>query len=208
MSATPCTIVTQLNEEWEEIRWDYADWLTPATTLEDVLISVRFNPDRVLTELISACHTGHKQAGRIVVQALLPKLIVMSRTYPYPSVEHLASALWIRISTYPLDRRPASVAANLTLDTKKDVLAEQRTIAALPLMVTNDEEVTADQVLEVARTLKLASETSLTIVEKVYVEELPRPQVARLLNMTDDALRRRCSDTVRRLRDHRDLLVA
>ena len=208
MSPTPCTIVTQLNDEWEEIRWDHADWLTPAPTLEEVLTSIRFNPDHVLTELIMACAMGYREAGRVVVQAMLPKLILMSRAYPYPEVEHLVSALWIRISTYRLDRRPASVAANLSLDAKKDVLNEQRAITAAPPVMTGEEEMTADQVLETARTLKIASAESLTIVEKVYVEELPRPQVAHLLNMTDDALRRRCSDTVRRLRDHRDLLVA
>jgi len=207
MSATACAIVTQLNDEWEEIRWNRAEWLTPAPTLDDVLTSIRFNPDRILTDLIMACATGYRDAGRVIVQALLPKLVLMSRTYPYPGVEHLASALWIRISTYRLDRRPASVAANLILDAKKDVLNENRAIADLPSMTTGEDDVTADQVLEAARTLKIASDESLSIVEKVYVEELPRPQVAHLLNMTDDALRQRCSDTVRRLRDHRDLLI-
>jgi len=207
MSPTSCTIATQLNAEWEEIRLNRADWLDPSPTLDEILTSIRFNPDHVLTSLITACHMGHNDAGRVVVQALLPKLILMSRVYPYPGVEHLASALWIRISTYPLDRRPASVAANLVLDAKKDVLTEDRAIPVLPMEATG-EEVTADQVLDTARTLKIASEESLAIVEKVYVEELPRGEVAHLLNMTDGALRRRCSDTVRRLRDHRDLLVA
>jgi len=208
MSPTSCTIVTQLNAEWEEIRWDRADWLTGSPTLGEVLTSIRFNPDRVLTDLIMACHTGYREAGRVVVQALLPKLILMSRAYPHPGVEHLVSALWIRISTYPLDRRPASVAANLVLDAKKDVLTETRAIPVLPCMTTGTDEVTADQVLNTARTLKIASEESLSIVEKVYVEELPRGEVAHLLNMSDVALRRRCCDTVRRLRDHRDLLAA
>jgi len=208
MSPTVCSIVTQLNTEWEEIRWDQADWLNPSPTLDEILTSVRFNPDRVLTNLIRACQVGHHNAGRVIVQALLPKLILMSRTYPYPSVEHLASALWIRISIYPLDRRPTSVAANLVLDAKKDIVTEDREIPVLPSFVTGTDEVTADHVLSIARTLKIATEESLNIVEKVYVEELPRDQVAHLLDMSDVALRQRCSDTVRRLHDHRELLAA
>jgi len=142
------------------------------------------------------------------VQALLPKLILMSRSYPYPGVGNLVSALWIRISNYPLDRRPASVAANLVLDAKKDVLSETRAIPVLPFFTTPDEDVTADQVLSVARTLHLATPESLAIVEKVYVEEVPRQEVAQSHDMTAVAVRRRCCDTVRRLRDHRDLLTA
>lgn len=208
MSPTLCTIVNQLNTEWEEIRWERAEWLTPSPTLDEVLTSIRFNPDRVLTDLIMVCHMGYSQAGRVIVQALLPKLILMSTTYPYPSVEHLVSALWIRISTYRLDRRPASVAANLTLDSKKDVMKEEREIPMVPFTMTPSNEMTADKVLNTARSLRIATEESLAIVEKVYVDELPRDQVAQLLDMTDEALRRRCSDTVRKLRDHRELLAA
>jgi len=208
MSPTSCTITTQLNQEWEDIRWTRAEWLNPSPTLDEVLTSIRFNPDRVLTELVMAFHRGYNQAGRVVVQALLPKLILMSRSYPYPRVEHLASALWIRISTYPLDRRPVSVAANLVLDAKKDVLWEDRAIPTLPVATATTHDVTADQVLATARSLHIASEESLSIVEKVYVDQLPRTELAHLLDMTDQALRRRCSDTVRRLRDHRELLAA
>jgi len=207
MSPTVCTIVAQLNCEWEDIRFERAEWLTPSPSLDEVLTSIRFNSDRVLTDLIMACHMGHPQAGRIIVQALLPKLILMSRTYPCPSVEHLVSALWIRISTYRPDRRPTSVAANLTLDAKKDVVKEDREIPVLPFL-TAVNDMTADKVLTTARSLRLATEESLAIVEKVYVDELPRNQVAQLLDMTDEALRRRCSDTVRRLRDNRELLAA
>ena len=116
-------IVDRLNHDWELCRRELATWMSPSPNLDHVLQSVRFNPDLVLQGLISACQQGEPLAGRVIIQALIPKLILMSRTYPYPAVDHLVSALWIRIARYPLTQRPRSIAANLVLDTKKDVLA-------------------------------------------------------------------------------------
>jgi len=207
MSPRSCTIVAQLNAEWEDMAWRRAVWLDGSPTFGEVLARIRANPDHVLMDLITACQMGYPEAGRIIVQALLPKVILMSASYPNPGAASLTSALWIRISTYPLDRRPRSVAANLLLDAKKDVLRETRAIPVLPLSAFPTPEPTADQVLQQARSLRLATDESLSIVEKVYVEEVPRRQVAHLHNMADATLRRRCCDTVRRLRDHRELLI-
>ncbi|MCL2736024.1 MAG: hypothetical protein FWD75_05255 [Propionibacteriaceae bacterium] len=198
----------RLNQEWEDLKWDLADWTDPATPLNVVLESIRFNPDQVLGSLIHTCQEGYPVAGRVIVQALLPKLILMSRAYPHPSVDHLVAALWIRISKYPLHRRPRSVAANLVLDAKKDVVAETRVAPVAPLMpVVDHADLIAHRVLDTARTLHLATAESLTIVEKVYIDGLPSAQVAELHAMSPDAVRQRCSDTVRRLRAHRDILV-
>jgi hypothetical protein len=188
------------------LRHTTADWLTPAPTAEMVLQSIRFNPDQVLGELIAACQQGHQLAGRVVVQALLPKLVNLARTWPYPEVDHLVSGLWVRLANYPLARRPASIAANLVLDTRKDIVGEAR---ATPVLLASPvgPDLRARSVIEVAGRLGLAGWQSLSILEMVYVDELPRQQVADRHAMSVEAVRRRCCDTVRTLRAHRVLLA-
>ena len=204
------TTIARLSQDWEECRWETADWLPLAPLLDDVLRSIRSNPDEVLRGLIVACQGGHPLAGRVIIQALLPKLILMSRSFPYPAVDHLLSALWIRVVRYPLVQRPTSIAANLVLDTRKDALAECRVrIITSPVPEEpSDEEVTAQYIISTARALQLATPESLSIIEKVYIEGLPSAQVAELYSMTPEAVRRRCSDTVKRLRAHREVFGA
>jgi hypothetical protein len=198
-------VIAQLNEEWDQLAQQHAAWLTPPLSLSEVLGSIRSQPDQVLASLIHACQIGHPVAGRVIVQALLPKLILFSRVFPYPGVDSLTSALWIRITRYPLHRRPTSVAANLVLDAKKDVLTEVR-VRPYPDPEPPDTSMTAETVIATARALNLATDQSLSIIESVYVDGLPSHDVAELHSMTSAAVRRRCSDTIRKLRQHRELL--
>ena len=207
-AAVPNTIVAKLNQEWEVLKQEQATWLSPSPDLDAVLTSIRFDADKVLGALITACHEEHPAAGRVIVQALLPKLILMSRVFPHPPVDHLVSALWLRIGRYDLTRRPRFVATNLVLDSRKDVLAENRITLEIPLPYSPETpELTARDVLVEARRLHLATSESLNIVESVYVDGLPNTRVAELYDMTSAAVRRRCCDTVKRLRAHRDLLI-
>ncbi len=198
--------VDRLNREWEAQRTESAEWMTPPLPLEMVLQSIRFNPDQVLSTLITACQSGHHQAGRVVVQALLPKLILLSCTSPYPGLDDMLASLWLRLARYSLSRRPRSIAANLVLDARKDALAETRPIR---LVAAPPEESgpSAQAILNAARRLGLATVESLNIVESVYVDELPRSRVAEAYSMTVEAVRRRCCDTLRRLRENRELLA-
>jgi len=105
--------------------------------------------DQVLLALLRLARR-ESSASRIVLQAMLPGLktlaAAMLRRHPEHGNPALGRAeLWQvlfvemleRIKTYPLERRPGSVAANLILDVKHAVLAEaQRARAAageLPL---------------------------------------------------------------------------
>ena len=200
------SVMAQLNREWEYIRRETAGWVPGSPTLETVLDGIRPDPDRALSDLISACQHGHGRAGRVIIQALAPKLVLVSCTYPYPGLDDLVAALWIRLARFPLDRRPGSVAANLLLDARKDVVAENRA-AVLPPVVALGPDLTARSVINTARQLNLATPQSLAIMEQVYVDGLPTHQVATLHHITVDAVRRRCSDTVHHLRTHRDLLA-
>jgi len=200
------SVMARLNREWEYIRRETAGWVPGAPTLETVLEGIWEDPDRTLNDLISACQRGYERAGRVTIQALAPKLVLMSCTYPYPGLEDLVATLWIRLARFPLGRRPGSVAANLLLDARKDVVAENRS-AMLPPVAMTSPDLTARSVINTARQLNLATPQSLAIMEQVYVDGLPTYQVATLHDITVDAVRRRCSDTVHHLRANRDLLA-
>jgi len=82
--------------------------------------------DRVLLELLGLSRDGDRLAGRLVLQAMLPKAVRLAMSIVRrPDVlgdqeEALAravAALWQVIATYPLTARPGRVSANLALDT-------------------------------------------------------------------------------------------
>ena len=203
------TTIARLNQEWENLSFQPATWV--GASLEVVLIAIRDDPDPRLLDLVRACQAGHHLAGRVIIQALLPKLILLARAYPFPTLDHLLAALWLRILAYPLGRRPRAVAANLVLDTRKDVVKENRT-APIPASPESDpaeptQGPSATTVIATARAHNLASRQSLSIVEKVYVDGLPGYQVARRFAISEAAVRQRCSATIRRLRSHRALLA-
>ena len=82
--------------------------------------------DDVLLHLLAQCQAGDRLAGRVVLQVMLPKAIRLARStarhpdwtgsYDEAGAEVLA-ALWVSIASYPLERRPGRVTANLALDT-------------------------------------------------------------------------------------------
>jgi DNA-directed RNA polymerase specialized sigma24 family protein len=87
-------------------------------------------------------------AGRVVLQAMLPGLKSLSGRLAHSVVSFeelwqiLFACLWERIVTYPVDRRPSRVAANLLRDTLKRTLAELRreanALAQLPELSLDD----------------------------------------------------------------------
>ena len=66
--------------------------------------------------------TATSLAGRVVLQTMLGKVVRLAQAHPDVAVDDFVSALWCRIRTYPLTRRPRRIAANLALDTRKDAL--------------------------------------------------------------------------------------
>lgn len=87
-------------------------------------------------------------AGRVVLQAMLPGLKSLSSRLSRSVVSFeelwqiLFARMWERIVTYPVDRRPSRVAANLLRDTLKRTLAELRreanALAQLPELSLDD----------------------------------------------------------------------
>ncbi|WP_158602974.1 hypothetical protein, partial [Jiangella rhizosphaerae] len=91
--------------------------------------------DAALLALLRLAHDGDALAGRTVLQLMLGKAIRIAAGHAgrdsRESLEHAAvAALWTVIATYPTERRPAKVAANIAMDTLGAVsreLAHRRT---------------------------------------------------------------------------------
>jgi hypothetical protein len=82
--------------------------------------------DELLLALVRLAQSGQQLAGRVVLQAMLPKLACMVRRMRSSSSEdrliedrrHIAVAtFWEVLNAYPTQRRQARVAGNLALDT-------------------------------------------------------------------------------------------
>lgn len=149
---TDASLVGQLNREWDDLRDDLATartvgaWsvrqpaLAGCTSLSDVEARVaaasRTDADAVLLALLelAADHEAEegpsaRLAGRTVLQLMLGKAVRIAASNAgrddREALEHLAvAALWDVIATYPIHRRRQRVAANLSMDTLRQVVGE------------------------------------------------------------------------------------
>ena len=192
---------------------------------EEVRGRVASSPDAVLGHLLAEAAAGDALAGRVVLQALLPKAVRMASVDPAAAVDDYVTALWCGIATYPLARRPTSVAANLALDALKAVRRERSpaadvTTAPHLVLLTADRRPgdvvgtghrerfpTVDAVLARARAHRLVDVGSAELLRTVYAEGLPGAPAAERHGLSPTAVRSRCSRAVRVLARHADLLA-
>lgn len=131
-------VAGRLNDEWDRLCAGdggttavVAGWaaahapLAGCRDLGDVEAAVttgRADADAVLLALLRLAHDGDALAGRTVLQLMLGKAIRIAGGHAgrdsRESLEHAAvAALWTVIATYPTERRPTKVAANIAMDT-------------------------------------------------------------------------------------------
>ncbi len=130
------SIVEALDREWCELgrrhpetvsRWaDRHDVLAPYGSFDDVLSAARLNSDPVLAALLTEVAIGDQLAGRVVLQALIGRMVRMAQRDPRAGIDDYLARLWCVINSYPLSRRPVRIAANLSMDTLKAVSREHR----------------------------------------------------------------------------------
>ncbi|MET1005867.1 MAG: hypothetical protein ABWX96_09975 [Propionibacteriaceae bacterium] len=195
-------------------------------SLDDVLHAVRGNPDVVLLALLSQNAVSEGLAGRVVLQAMLGKIVRLAQRNRQAQIDDYIAALWLRIGTYPVHRRPHKVAANLALDTLKTVTNEVRwtrqDVVITPLsseelldeLFTDERlradldhnallaELTAAEVIALGDRLGLLDPQSRDVMLTVYAEGLTGRDAAERHHTTADMVRFRCSRSVRRLADH------
>ena len=111
---------------------------------------------------------------------MLPKMVLMAVRDDTATFDDYLGALWLRVATYPLDRRPRAVAANLALDTLKTVTTDRRTPrqAGLP---THEGDPLEDAVPVLAAGVRLGVIDPRTrrTLEAVYVERRTSAAAAR-----------------------------
>ncbi|HEY0240585.1 MAG TPA: hypothetical protein VGC37_18290 [Friedmanniella sp.] len=190
----------------------------------DVLARVAGAPDAVLGHLLAESAAGDPLAGRVVLQALLPKVVRMASVDPLAAVDDYLTAMWCVIAVYPLERRPASIAANLALDTLKAVRRERRPAVDVvtppdllqlvadcrPARVLGSPPErggpTVTRVLTRARDHQLLDVTTSQLLHSVYADGLSGESAARRHGLSPGAVRVRCARAVRVLAGHAALL--
>jgi hypothetical protein len=229
------SIVEALDREWYELVRDHltaaADWadrheaLARCRSLDDVLSAARFNSDPVLAALMTEVSVGDQLAGRVVLQALIGRMVRMAQRDPRASIDDYLAHLWCVIGSYPLQRRPVRIAANLSMDTLKAVSQERRWLARggvtlVPSSESLDElleptgldgsaydsappvDVEVRQVLEASGMLQLIDHSDAALLRSIYADGMSGSQAARQFHTSASMVRVRCSKVVRHLAAH------
>ena len=228
-------IVEALNRDWDELvdrhRGSVRSWsrrhgpLTECRSLAEVLLAARGQPDAVLGPLLTEVSNGDHLAARVLLQAMLGRIVRMAARDPQAGVDDYVSALWCRICSYPLSARPSRIAANLSMDTLKTVFAEKRwlregEVTPWPpevfwderhehlFLVRDETGVAGAAVLRAARDRGVIDEPVHALLVSVYLEELTGSEAAGRHWTSAESVRVRCSRAVRRLAAHRNELLA
>jgi hypothetical protein len=228
------SIVEALDREWCELVRDHRetvtrwagqhDALAPFRSLDDVLSAARLNSDPVLAALLAEVSIGDQVAGRVVLQALIGRMVRMAQRDPRSTVDDYLALLWCVINNYPLQRRPVRIAANLSLDTLKAVSREHRWLGQgdVTLGPSSDSlegllspvgldgspydsppvDVEVHEVLEAGKQLRLIDDSASALLQSVYVDGMTGTQSARRFNTSAGMIRVRCSKAVRQLAAH------
>jgi hypothetical protein len=180
--ASSPSLVTRLETQWREITCSPAAvrraqlWFPDCaglSSLDEVLTSVGFHgrrddadSDARLLHLVTWARDD-ELAARVVLQRILPGLlsIAMRRTRYcrhrlHETFSELATAAWLLVRTYPVERRPIKVAANLLRDAEYEVFVRharrmatrtERTTAWVPDTPVAEDEHAGTCVVEVLR---------------------------------------------------------
>jgi DNA-directed RNA polymerase specialized sigma24 family protein len=204
-----------LNQEWQRIASRSVEWGVPepelagAHDLAGVLGLVRPRPDPVLASLLRLGRAGEPLAHRVVLQAMLGKVVRIGAGRPDLLAEAIPE-LWLAIVEYPLERRPAAIASNLawTVHRRLPRPLPSRPWGDLDPPAPPPAEPDAASTLAQARALGLIDELAHRTLWAVYVAGLSSAQAAAELGTTPELVRWRCSRALRRLAGQADLLSA
>lgn len=192
-------------------RWSLIDLTLARPTLGQVLVAIPDDSDRILASLVTLVQHGDALATRLLLQALLPKLVTFATTDVADFDDYLAS-LWLVARSYPLARRPYRIAANLALDARRLVrLGWRPGPSGTPYGRRGDPyreaRAATDRLLAAARDRGLIDETAQVLLRSVYREGFNSAETARRAASTPTSVRWRCSKAVQMLQRHRDVLV-
>jgi DNA-directed RNA polymerase specialized sigma24 family protein len=229
------SVVEALDREWQELdlrhpgavsRWaGRHDVLAAYCSFDDVLSSARVYSDPVLAALLAEVSLGDQLAGRVVLQALVGRMVRMAQRDPHASIDDYLARLWCAIGSYPLERRPERIAANLSMDTLKAVSREHRwmgrgDVALCPSSESLEQllpparldgscydspqpvDIEARRVLEAGSLLGLMDDSTLALLRSVYVDGMTSTEAGRRFHTSAGMVRVRCSKVVREMATH------
>ena len=237
---TSSRVVDDLNQDWLRLVEERSDavrvWagrhpeLAGCAGLVDLLGRAARGEDDVLRPLLVEAHAGDQLAGRVVVQAMLGRLVRMAARDRCAVVDDYVGALWCVLARYPLAARPARIAANLALDTLKTVHRDRygggrRTVSVWPAgdeleallersgrpevldHPVERQSLDAAAVIDAGHQLRLIDEGTRGLLRHVYLEGLSGRDAADRSGTSPGSLRVRCSRALRRLAAHADVLA-
>lgn len=209
---TTYPLLRELNAEWEMLTAQrdqtVADWarrepvLRAASGLSDLLAVIRHTPDPALGALLRLGSDSDGLARRVVMQALLGKVVLLSEGRS-EWFDEAVSALWVAIAEYPLHRRPHAIASNLLWTMRRELRPAQPV-----LMPIAEVEQTAEETLRTAITLQLIDDETLRTLWLVYVLGFTSDRAGAVLGVSAETVRYRCSRDLRRLAGQARLLAA
>jgi hypothetical protein len=146
------SVIEQLEDEWKRLAVDrrparrlYAACAAAggASNLGELQRYVREAPaadaDHILVALVGPASDGGQLEARVLLHLLLPGVRRLARRWWAlgDRDERAAAAVWHRICSYRLERRPGKVAANILMDAEKElrraVAAQGGPVSELPL---------------------------------------------------------------------------
>jgi len=169
--------------------------------------------DAALAALLRCTQTDAR-AGRVILQALLPGLKRLAeRLIRQPGARDevwstLLSALWERMYSYPLLRRPQRIAANLLLDTRLAIRQEReraRRWAGHELALADVPQPPPSLPVTLERPLRRAADAGAITVDeaeliaRTRIDGTPLVELAAEIGVEYDALRKRRQRAERRL---------
>jgi hypothetical protein len=199
--------------------------LASCRSLDDILSVAKLDSDPVLAALLTEVSGGDQLAARVVLQALIGRMVRMAQRDFRSNAEDYLAALWCVINSYPLSRRPVRIAANLSLDTLKSVSSEHRwlrrgDVTLWPSSASLEEllepvaldgspfdfvpptDVEVRRVLEAGKFLNLIDDSDAAVLHSVYADGMSGSRAADRLHISEGMVRVRCSKAVRRLAAH------
>ena len=200
-----CSTTSRFDADWSLVA-DETLAAPLSMTAQEALTRARREGDPWLAVLVAAAQRGDEIAGRCVVQAVIGRLGAIARRDSRCELDQLVGAVWLRIRSYPLDRRPRAIVTNLVLDARKDVLSESRPLPVTPLPPPRRIAVAANVLHEAAR-IGVIDAPIAEVMSSVYVLGLSGEAAARRHGITATTVRWRCSAGMRRLARARELLV-
>ena len=241
---SPHTLIGGLLIEWVQLnesrpaaltvaRWGrhqptLANASRPADIVDAIDNAGTDDQDAALLALVTLAQNGKQLAGRILLQQMLPKLSQLGRDHPTTLVDGasdpegpderyqiLTATFWQVVMTYPIDRRPRKVAANLALDTllhstksaatyRREHLTLQADLADTnqPILHpdTHDDD-TLPPTLTTAITNGTLDEPTARMLHDIYGRGESPTDYANRTGLKPNTLRKRCMRARHRLRD-------